>query len=61
MSLMPPSHTGIDGPRYGPFATEVYHNRSECPTGQRIIHDHNQTSGKGGRRLCSECRKYGPQ
>jgi len=39
---------------------EVYHERSECKRGQRVLEDHNQVIGKGRRRPRSECRKYGP-
>jgi hypothetical protein len=60
MAMLPPFHTGIDDPRYGTLATDVYHDRTECESGQKIVEDHNQRSGNGGRRLCSECRKYGP-
>jgi hypothetical protein len=60
VGILPAFHTGIDEPRYGKDATEVYHNRSECQSAQKILEDHNQTTGKGGRRLCAECRKYGP-
>lgn len=59
MSVLPAFHTGLDDVRYGSDATEVYHDRSECLRGQKILADHTQTTGKGGRRLCSECRKYG--
>lgn len=58
--MLPPFYTGIDDPRYGAFATEVYHDRTKCEIGQRIVEDHHEVIGKGGRRLCSECRKYGP-
>lgn len=60
VAVLPAFHTGIDDPRYGKDATEVYHNRSECQSAQKILADNNQTTGTGGRRLCSECRKYGP-
>ncbi len=59
MAVLPAFHTGIDDPSYGPDATEVYHDQSECRSGQKILSDKHQTAGKGGRRLCSECRKYG--
>jgi len=45
--------------RYGRDAMEVYHDRSECPSGKKILEDHNEKPGVGGRRRCDECRKYG--
>ena len=58
--MLPTFHVGIDDPRYGAFAAEVYHDRSECEIGQRIVADHTEVGGKVGRRLCSECSKHGP-
>jgi hypothetical protein len=57
--MIPGFHTGIDDPRYGKDATEVYHNRSECQSGQKILEDHSETFGEGGRRRCEECRRFG--
>lgn len=57
--MIPAFHTGIDSLRYGIDATEVYHDRSECQSGQMILEDHNETFGEGGRRRCKECRWFG--
>jgi hypothetical protein len=59
VATIPAFYTRVYSQRYGPFAMEVYHERSECQSGQKILEDHNEVFGKGGRRLCSECRKYG--
>ena len=60
MGTVPAFYTRVYSDRYGPSAMDVYHERSECLSGQRILADHNAVIGKGGRRLCSECGKYGP-
>ncbi len=59
MAMIAAFHTGIDSLRYGRDATEVYHNRSECQAGQKILEDHNETFGQGGRRRCKECLRFG--
>ncbi len=38
--------------------TNVYHNDTNCTTGNNI-EDRNMTPGKGGKRLCKECQKSG--
>jgi hypothetical protein len=58
MSALPAFYTWIASPRYGVFAVDVYHERSECPRGLKILQDRTEVFGKGGRRLCSECRKF---
>jgi hypothetical protein len=57
MATLPAFYTCFASPRYGTFAIDVYHERSECPRGLRILEDRTEVFGKGGRRLCSECRK----
>jgi len=57
--MLPPFYTRIDEPRYGTLATDMYHDRTECERGQRIVEDHKSVSGKRGRRLCSECTSTG--
>lgn len=57
---MPAFYTRVYSSRYGEDATDVYHDRSECQRGQRILEDHNQVIGTGGRRRCSECNRFGP-
>lgn len=59
MGTLPAFYTNLPSPRYGPFSLDVYHDRSECMIGQKILEDHNAVISKGGRRLCSECRRYG--
>ncbi len=41
-------HTNLD--------TEVYHNNKNCTKGNNI-EDKYLAEGKGGKRLCSECKK----
>ena len=36
--------------------TEVYHNNKDCNTGNNIENE-NIESGKGGYRLCAECKR----
>jgi hypothetical protein len=60
VGMLPAFYTRILSARYGKDALDVYHERSECQSGQKILEDHNAVVGKGGRRLCSECLKYGP-
>jgi hypothetical protein len=59
VALQPAFYTRIYSLRYGKDAIEVYHDRSECRRGQKILEDHNEVLGQGGRRHCEECRKYG--
>lgn len=57
---MPAFYSRVYSLRYGEDAIEVYHDRSECQRGQKILEDHNQVLGTGGRRRCSECERFGP-
>ena len=59
MGTLPAFYTRVYSVRYGEESMDVYHDRSECQRGQKILEDHNQVLGNGGRRLCSECLKYG--
>jgi hypothetical protein len=59
MGIVPAFYTRISSPRYGTFSMDVYHDRRECLSAQKILEDHNEILGKGGRRPCSECRKHG--
>jgi hypothetical protein len=61
MATLPAFYTCIASPRYGTFAVDVYHERSECQRGLRILEDRTRVFGTGGRRLCTECRKFGHQ
>ncbi len=36
--------------------SDVYHNNTECNTGNNIEKE-NLESGNGGKRLCKECKK----
>jgi len=36
--------------------TEVYHNNRKCTTGNNIER-YNIQSGRGGKRLCAECKR----
>jgi hypothetical protein len=45
--------------RFGTFAVDVYQERSECQRGLRILQDRTDVFGRGGRRLWTECRKFG--
>lgn len=60
MGTVPAFYTRVFSLRYGEDAMDVYHDRSECHRGQKILEDHNEVLGQGGLRLCSECRRYGP-
>ena len=60
MGTMPAFSLRVYSLRYGEDAIEVYHDRSECPRGQKILEDHNQVLGTGGRRRCSERERFGP-
>jgi hypothetical protein len=39
-----------------PEDRQVYHDKSNCPDGERIL-PHNKRSGTGGRPRCLECPK----
>ncbi len=60
VSILPVFHSRIYSLRYGRDAIEVFHDRSECQRGQKILEDHNDQSGPGGRRRCAECSRFGP-
>jgi hypothetical protein len=59
MATLPAFYTRIASPRYGTFAIDVYHEHSECQRGQRTLGDRTEVFGTGGRRLCTECRRFG--
>jgi hypothetical protein len=61
MATLPAFYTCIASPRYGTIAVDVYHERTECQRGLRILQDRTEVFGTGGRRLCTECRKLGRQ
>ncbi len=44
-------------PWHSPLS-DVYHNDSNCNTGNNIERE-NHRSGTGGKRLCTECRRLG--
>jgi hypothetical protein len=56
--MMPAFYARVYSARYGPDAMEVYHERSECLRGQKILVDGNGELGQGGRPRCAECRNY---
>jgi hypothetical protein len=58
VAILPAFHTLTDSARYGANATDVYHDRSECSLGKKILLDGNGELGQGGRRRCAECRNY---
>lgn len=60
MGTLPAFYTRVYSTCYGADAMDVYQLRTECLRGQKILEDHNAVMGTGGRRLCSECLKYGP-
>jgi len=37
---------------------KVYHNNTDCNTGNNIERE-NEEGGKGGKRLCKECKRLG--
>jgi hypothetical protein len=49
---VPPYHTSE------PETPAVYHNRSECPDGQRIKPQHLVQGTGTGRRLCDWCASH---
>jgi hypothetical protein len=49
-----PYHT--DSPEYPAEQREVYHDKSNCPDGERIKPEHRK-NGTGNRRHCKECPK----
>ena len=55
---MPAFYSRIYSLRYGEDAIDVYHDQSECQIAQKILGDHNEVLGQGGRRHCAECQKY---
>jgi hypothetical protein len=54
MAKVTPFHT--DSPEYAPTHREVYHDDSACSQGKKI-QDKHRKSGKGNKKLCSECAK----
>ncbi len=49
MGKLPAFYTDINSPRYGDDAAAVYHDESACWRGQRIVDDHTEVFGDGGR------------
>jgi len=56
MGRCSPYHT--DSPEYPPEHREVYHNRDDCPDGERIKSWHRK-AGMGNKKPCKECMKLG--
>lgn len=52
MSKVSPYHSS------NPSDPDVYHDHSDCPTGQQIP-DRNRVSGTGGYRRCTQCTAKG--
>jgi hypothetical protein len=52
-------YTCIASPRFGTFAVDVNQECSECQRGLRILQDRTEVFGTGGRRLWTECPKFG--
>jgi hypothetical protein len=59
VGILPAFHSRIYSLRYGEDVMDVYHDRSECRSGQKILEDHNEVLREGGRRRCAECRRFG--
>lgn len=59
VGILPAFYAKVDSPRYGPEATQVYHDRSECQRVRKILEDRNEQMGTGGRRRCLECERFG--
>jgi hypothetical protein len=57
VGTMPAFYTDIDSPRYGDDGAAVYHDEIACWRGQRILEDHAEVFGRGGRRHCPECER----
>jgi hypothetical protein len=55
VGILPAFYTRVYALRYGEDAMEVYHDRSECLRGQKILEDHNERFGQEGRRRCAKC------
>ena len=58
MGVLPAFCARVYSVRYGEVAMEVYHDRSECQRGQKILEDQNEQMGEGGRRRCFECQRF---
>jgi hypothetical protein len=61
VAVLPAFYTYIASPHYGTFAVSIYHDRSECQHRQTILGDGTEVLGKGGRRLCTQCREFAPE
>jgi len=54
--LVPPSTRMTRKREWHSDESDVYHNDPECNTGNNIERE-NLQSGKGGNRLCKECKR----
>jgi hypothetical protein len=57
VGTLPAFYTRVYSLRCGEDAMEVYHDRSECHRGQKILEDNNERLRQQGRRRCAECRQ----